>query len=87
MAIETLNIDGKELKVADLTPEIQRLVAVYDITSTKRVEVENDHIQLSAAIRQLSSDISTAVQKYFESQTAESEAPADTSAESAETVE
>lgn len=61
MAIETLNFDGKELKVADLPAEVQRLVNVYEITHNKRLEIENEHIQLSAALRQLSADISAGV--------------------------
>lgn len=83
MAIETLNFDGKEIKVADLPEGIQRLVTVYEGTHARRVEVENQHISLSAALRQLSADITSAVQaaeKEAEAANAE-KAPAETVAE------
>jgi hypothetical protein len=62
MTIETLNMDGKELKVADLSQEIQRLVAVYEKVFAERADVEVKHISLSAALRQLSTDITAAIQ-------------------------
>jgi hypothetical protein len=69
MAIETLNIDGNELKVADLSPVAQRLVGVYELTHTKRVELENEHIMVSAALRQISTEITTLIREEAEAKT------------------
>jgi hypothetical protein len=68
MAIETLNVDGNEMKVSDLSAEVQRLVAVYESTHAKRVDIENDHIMLSAALRQISSDITAAIRTTADEQ-------------------
>lgn len=67
MAIETLNIDGQEVKVSETNADIQRLVQVYEETHMKRVGVENEHIVLSAALRSLSTDIVTATQQHLKS--------------------
>ena len=81
MAIETLNIDGTELKVAELSQEVQRLVQVYEVTHNKRVDVETEHAYLSAALRQLSTDITAAVRKSQEGETtAEADVPSTPSA-------
>lgn len=63
MAIETLNIDGEEIKTADLPQEIQRLISIYETTYNKRVEVENEYIMLSSALRQISNDIVVGVRE------------------------
>ena len=73
MAIETLNIDGNEIKVTDLPQNIQRLVAVYEQTFAERATIENKHIALSAALRAISSDITSAIK---DAEAAKAAAPA-----------
>ena len=62
MAIETLNVDGVETKVADLAPEIQRLIAAYEAATVKRNEAEQTYLMMVAALKALSADITNAVQ-------------------------
>lgn len=62
MAIETLNVDGVEMKVTDLAPEIQRLIVTYEAASAKRGEAEQTYIMMSAALKTLSADITNAIQ-------------------------
>lgn len=62
MAIETLNVDGVETKVADLAPEIQRLIAAYETATAKRNEAEQTYLMMVAALKALSADITNAVQ-------------------------
>ena len=64
MKIDTLNVDGEEIKVTDLPLDVQRLVALYETTHSKRQDVETEHAMLSAALRMISTDITSAINDF-----------------------
>lgn len=64
MAIETLNIDGVETKVADLPVEVRQLIEVYEHTHAKRNNIEIERLSILAALKQLSDDITNSVKRH-----------------------
>ena len=56
-AIKELDIDGVKVLVADLSDGQKRYVHLYQNANEKKVELENEILTLSAALRTLSNDL------------------------------
>lgn len=61
--IETLTIDGTEHNVADLTPEVQALVEIYEGWKEDADSAKLEMLKANAALRDLSREIGAEIRK------------------------
>jgi hypothetical protein len=61
--IETITVDGETYNVADLSPEVQNLAAIYGEWQADGAAAKKEYLKCTAALRDLSREIGQAVRK------------------------